>query len=171
MKHLIIGGARSGKSAYAEECAFHSGQERFYLATGEAGDTEMAARIASHQARRDEQWVLVEEPTCLADCLESIDRSGRFIVLDCLTLWLSNCLHHSCLQREKAKLLEVLVNLDADIALVCNEVGNGVVPMGELSRQFVDQSGWLQQDIARICTHVTVVIAGLPLVLKEPNKS
>lgn len=169
MKHLVIGGARSGKSSYAEEIALRSDKQRFYLATGEAGDAEMAARIASHQARRDDQWVLVEEPTHLARCLESVDGSNHFIVVDCLTLWLSNCLHHNCLEQEKTKLLEVLEKLNADIVLVCNDVGSGVVPMGELSRQFVDHSGWLQQEVALLCTHVTVVFAGLPLALKEPK--
>ena len=167
MKHLIIGGARSGKSAYAEQCALQSDKQPYYVATAEAGDEEMAARIARHRAGRDARWVLVEEPTRLAACLEPIDRRDHVIVVDCLTLWLSNCLHQDCLDVEKPKLLETLSKLQADIVLVCNEVGSGVIPMGELSRQFVDHSGWLQQDVARLCTDVTTVIAGLPLKLKE----
>ena len=169
MKHLILGGARSGKSVYAEQCALHSGKQLVYLATAEAGDEEISRRIATHQDRRDNRWALVEEPVRLANTLSDIDAPNSFIVIDCLTLWLSNCLHRDCLTAEKTKLLGALPSLQADIALVCNDVGSGVVPMGELSRQFVDESGWLQQDVARLCTHVTAVMAGLPLILKEPS--
>ena len=169
MKHLILGGARSGKSAYAEQCAVSSGKQLYYLATATAGDSEMTARIARHRAGRDERWSVIEEPLALASLIEPLDDVANVFLIDCLTLWLSNCLHAGCLSSERSNLLTLLDRLQADIVLVCNEVGSGVVPLGELSRRFVDESGWLQQDIARECTHVTTVIAGLPLVLKEPK--
>ena len=170
IRHLVLGGARSGKSAFTEQCALAAGKRCVYIATAEAGDDEMAARISHHRARRDERWLLCEEPLGLGAVLSEYDSADNVLLLDCLTLWLSNCLHHKCLAAEKGRFLEVLAQLRADVILVCNEVGSGVVPLGELSREFVDQSGWLQQDVAGLCSHVTQVIAGLPLVLKEPER-
>lgn len=166
MKQLILGGARSGKSRYAERLAVESGKSLFFLATGQAGDEEMAARIALHQTQRSDQWEVIEEPVYLADTLCRIDNGQSAVVVDCLTLWLSSSLYQGVFEHEKQKLLQILVNLDNDIYFVSNEVGSGVVPMGELSRQFVDQSGWLHQDLAQICENVTLVVAGLPVKVK-----
>ncbi len=166
MKQLILGGARSGKSAYAENCALATGKRLHYIATGTAGDGEMARRIAHHQQRRCEQWRVIEEPCRLAAALANIAPASSAVVVDCLTLWLSNCLAGDILAREKAALLDLLPTLAYDVFFVSNEVGSGVVPLGELSRQFVDQSGWLHQHLATLCDKVTLVVAGLPLELK-----
>ena len=167
---LILGGARSGKSALAEQRALYSGLDPVYVATGTAGDTEMYARIRHHQERRGAQWTVVEEPQDLADTLCAQQGEGRCMVVDCLTLWLSNCLHRNCWEQQKQALLTVLPTLSGHIILVSNETGLGVVPMGELSRQFVDAAGFLHQQLAVICQQVTLTVAGLPLALKLPGE-
>jgi len=170
-KHLILGGARSGKSRYAEQSAhaLFSASARpsklIYLATATAGDQEMSDRITQHQERRGVDWELVEEPVDIASIISSAQANST-ILIDCLTLWLSNCMHHECWDAERAKFLQALENSNANIVMVSNEVGSGIVPMGELSRQFVDQSGWLHQQIAQIVGKVTLVVAGLPMSLK-----
>ena len=169
MRTLILGGARSGKSALAERLAIDGGREVVYIATAQAGDTEMAARIAHHRARRPPQWLCVEEPLHLADVLREHARADRCILVDCLTLWLSNLLGDAAMQgfeRERDRLLDVLPGLPGDVLLVSNEVGLGIVPMGELTRRFVDEAGRLHQAIAALSERVVFVAAGLPLVLK-----
>jgi adenosylcobinamide kinase/adenosylcobinamide-phosphate guanylyltransferase len=168
---LILGGARSGKSKLAEKRALDSGLELVYLATATADDDEMSSRIAHHRKRRDGQWTLVEEPVELAEALRQYDDPGRCMVVDCLTLWLSNCLHRECWEQQKMHLLEVLPTLQGHIILVTNETGLGVVPMGELSRQFVDEAGFLHQQLAAHSQQVTLTVAGLPLALKSPGES
>jgi adenosylcobinamide kinase/adenosylcobinamide-phosphate guanylyltransferase len=172
MKTLILGGARSGKSGFAERLAAQSGRTVTYLATAEAGDREMAARVAEHRLRRPPSWGLVEEPVGLAAALHAHAAEDRCLLVDCLTLWLSNLLcsdDPDALAREREALLAVLPALPGEIILVSNEVGLGVVPMGELSRRFVDEAGWLHQAIAAQCDRVVFTAAGLPLVLKgEP---
>lgn len=174
MIELILGGARSGKSRYAEQCAENSAKKKYYLATAQALDNEMAERIRHHQQRRDESWQTIEESIALADKLEQHSACDHCIVVDCLTLWLSNALMSEdtgLWQREKNKLLEVIPALSADVIFVSNEVGVGIVPMGELSRRFVDETGWLHQDIARLSDKVVMVIAGLPQILKDTSVS
>ena len=169
MRTLILGGARSGKSALAERLAVESGHGVAYIATGQAHDAEMAARIAHHRANRPEQWVSVEEPLALADALKANARPGRCVLVDCLTLWLSNLLGADDPERlahERAALLDLLPSLPGQILLVSNEVGLGVVPMGELTRRFVDEAGRLHQALAAHCERVLFVAAGMPLVLK-----
>lgn len=166
MKHLIIGGARSGKSAYAERLALTHKGPCFYLASGWAGDGEMAERIALHQQQRDQRWQLIEEPVFLAAALEKLDGSGNTILIDCLTLWLSNALHQQVWQQQQREFLAVLPKLSCDVYLVSNEVGSGIVPLGELSRTFADEAGRLNQAVAAVCDRVTLVVAGLPLPLK-----
>lgn len=172
MKELILGGARSGKSDYAEQRALTIDKKHIYLATGTAGDKEMIERIAHHQQRRGAQWQLVEEPVQLANTLQKLDSTDNVILIDCLTLWISNCLinpqqsEHD-IEYEKQALLDILPQLRSDIFIVSNEVGSGIVPLGALSRQFVDHSGWLHQALAKICHRVTLVVAGLPLDLKK----
>jgi adenosylcobinamide kinase/adenosylcobinamide-phosphate guanylyltransferase len=169
MRSLILGGARSGKSALAERLAIDSGREVVYIATAQAGDAEMAARIAHHRARRPQQWLCVEEPLHLADVLREHARDDRCILVDCLTLWLSNLLGDAdmrCFEREHDRLLNVLPDLPGDVLLVSNEVGLGIVPMGALTRRFVDEAGRLHQAIAALSERVVFVAAGLPLVLK-----
>lgn len=169
MRSLILGGARSGKSALAERMATASGADVVYIATAQAHDEEMAARIAHHRARRPKYWHSVEEPLALADTLRDHARPGRCLLVDCLTLWLSNLLGDADTQRferEREALLSVLPSLPGEVLLVSNEVGLGVVPMGELSRRFVDEAGRLHQSLAPHCERVLFVAAGLPLALK-----
>lgn len=169
MKELILGGARSGKSRLAEERAQTSGLGLVYVATGQAGDDEMASRIEHHRQRRGDEWELVEEPYALAQMLKTQATEKTCILVDCLTLWLSNCLFSDkpdYWTHQKTQLLEVLPLLPGRIILVSNEVGMGVIPMGEVSRQFVDESGWLHQRLAELCDHVTLTVAGLPHTLK-----
>lgn len=172
MRSLILGGARSGKSALAERIAAGCGDDVVYIATaraGEAGDTEMAGRIAHHRARRRSAWGCIEEPLALAATLATHDRPGRCLLVDCLTLWLSNLLLDADAGRfelERAALFDTLPSLQGEVVLVGNEVGMGVVPLGELSRRFVDENGRLHQQTAAGCERVVLVAAGLPLALK-----
>jgi adenosylcobinamide kinase/adenosylcobinamide-phosphate guanylyltransferase len=169
MRTLILGGARSGKSALAERLASESVREVVYIATAQAGDEEMAARIAHHRMRRPASWLGVEEPMHLADALRDNAREDRCVLVDCLTLWLSNLLGDTGPQRfeqERSLLLDALPNLPGDVLMVSNEVGLGIVPMGALTRRFVDEAGRLHQSIAAISERVLFVAAGIPLVMK-----
>jgi adenosylcobinamide kinase/adenosylcobinamide-phosphate guanylyltransferase len=169
MRTLILGGARSGKSALAERLADESGREVVYLATAQARDGEMAARIAHHRARRPAAWQCVEEPVHLADALRGHAREDRVLLIDCLTLWLSNLLGDAdaaCFERERTALLDTLPALPGAVLMVSNEVGLGIVPLGELTRRFVDEAGRLHQSLAAISERVLFVAAGLPMVLK-----
>ena len=167
MKELILGGARSGKSALAERLAAESGLDVVYIATATAGDAEMAGRIAHHRERRPAAWELVEEPSHLAAALRNAAAPGRCLLVDCLTLWLNNVIADEALfQQERAALLETLPALPGRVILVSNEVGMGIVPLGELTRRYCDEAGRLHQELAQLCDRVTFVAAGLPLVLK-----
>ncbi|OHC69609.1 MAG: bifunctional adenosylcobinamide kinase/adenosylcobinamide-phosphate guanylyltransferase [Rhodocyclales bacterium RIFCSPLOWO2_02_FULL_63_24] len=181
MIELILGGARSGKSALAERRAAESGLAVTYLATAQAGDEEMARRIAHHQSRRAPHWSLIEEPLHLAATLVEQAAPDRCLLVDCLTLWLTNLLYTgsaahqaeageevACplLAFETSALLDCLPNLPGRVILVSNEVGLGIVPLGAATRLFVDDAGRLNQSIARIAQRVTFVAAGLPLELK-----
>ena len=168
MKHLILGGVRSGKSRYAEQQAGASGKAVVYFATAQARDAEMARRIAWHRRQRPAHWLLVEEPLALADALEKHASPEHCLLVDCLTLWLSNLLHagEERLQRERQALLDCLPRLPGEVLLVTNEVGQGIVPMGELNRRFCDEAGRLHQALAARCERVTWMIAGLPQCVK-----
>jgi len=169
MHDLILGGARSGKSALAEARAAASGLAVTYIATAQALDAEMTARIGHHRARRPAQWQCVEEPLALAATLRAHAGAQRCLIVDCLSLWLGNLLGDADgerFARERDALLRTLPALPGRVVLVSNEVGQGVVPLGELSRRFVDEAGWLHQALARQCTNVCLVVAGLPLWLK-----
>ena len=169
MRTLILGGARSGKSALAERLASASGHEVVYIATAQAQDAEMAARIAHHRAQRPGHWLSVEEPLALASVLEAQARPGRCVLVDCLTLWLSNllgCSDAASFEWERDALLKVIPLLKGQVLMVSNEVGLGVVPMGELTRRFVDEAGRLHQALASHCERVVFVAAGLPMTLK-----
>ncbi|MDH5485084.1 MAG: bifunctional adenosylcobinamide kinase/adenosylcobinamide-phosphate guanylyltransferase [Gammaproteobacteria bacterium] len=169
MKQLILGGARSGKSQYAQQQAIDSGLQVVYVATAQAGDAEMRARIEQHKNNRPSDWQLVEEPIRLADVLQQQDGPGRCLLVDCLTLWLTNLLCHddpSLYEYERDRLLTLLPGLQASVLLVSNEVGQGIVPLGELNRRFVDEAGWLHQALAAQSERVVWIMAGLPQVLK-----
>lgn len=169
-KHtLILGGARSGKSRFAEQLATNSQQPVIYIATAQGHDNEMQARIHRHQQQRPAHWKLIEEPIALADALKTHSKADNCILVDCLTLWLSNCLcqDDNCWSQQKQALLEVLNTLPGPVIFVSNEVGHGIVPLGQLSRDFVDESGWLHQAIAAEVARVEFIMAGLPLTLKS----
>jgi len=169
MLQLILGGARSGKSRLAEQIAQSSSLPVIYLATAQALDQEMQDRIYHHQQRRPASWTLVEECLYLAERLQELDREHQVILIDCLTLWMTNllCAEDDHLQlQECEKLLTVLPNLRSQVILVSNETGLGVVPLGEISRRFVDESGRLHQRLAQLADCVIFCVAGLPMVLK-----
>lgn len=169
MLELILGGARSGKSRLAEKLAAESGLTVTYIATSQALDGEMSARIAQHRARRPAQWSLLEEPLELARVLLEQAAPGRCLLVDCLTLWLSNLLmldDQARLEAEREALLASLATLPGRIILVSNETGLGVVPLGELTRRYVDEAGWLHQALAERCERVIFTMAGLPMILK-----
>ncbi len=167
MKELILGGARSGKSSLAERLAGESGLAVVYIATATAGDEEMAGRIAHHQERRPAGWGLKEEPLYLASALKGAAASDRCLLVDCLTLWLNNVFAVEALfQQERSALLGTLPGLPGRVILVSNEVGMGIVPLGELTRRYCDEAGRLHQELAQLCGRVTFVAAGLPLILK-----
>ncbi len=183
MIELILGGARSGKSRLAEsrimqwsDSDLDGGSENVsienivYIATATAGDQEMQQRIELHKSRRPAHWQLIEEPLYLAETLKDNNRKGTVILVDCLTLWLSNLLCHQdsrIFLLEKKRFLKQLQDTQADIVMVSNETGMGVVPMGELPRRYVDESGWLHQELAQISDKVTLVVAGLEHTLKN----
>ncbi|MGI2103216.1 bifunctional adenosylcobinamide kinase/adenosylcobinamide-phosphate guanylyltransferase [Shewanella oncorhynchi] len=216
MIHLVLGGARSGKSRYGEALVRQYtalGFDACYVATAQALDDEMATRIAKHQAGRADdgiEWQLFEESLALTALLKQLAKPGRVILVDCLTLWLTNQLlasniniddepaptewnatdfatstfavstsatstsatstsddkAHASWQAEKTAFVDSLVELEGVVILISNEVGSGIVPLGELSRQFVDEAGWLNQAVATLADNVTLVVAGLPLALK-----
>lgn len=171
MRNLILGGARSGKSRLAEQLASDSGLPVTYIATSEPLDGEMNQRVRLHRERRPAAWGLIEEPLALARVLRAEAAAGRCLLVDCLTLWLTNLLMLEDDQRlaaERDALLECLEQLPGTIILVSNETGLGVVPMGELTRRYVDQAGWLHQAVAERCQRVVLTVAGLPLMLKGP---
>jgi adenosylcobinamide kinase/adenosylcobinamide-phosphate guanylyltransferase len=179
---LVLGGARSGKSAHAERLAAQTGRSMVYIATAHAGDGEMADRIAHHQRSRTGSWVTVEEPLLLADAIAHHSTPASVVLVDCLTLWLSNLMFSDrrvypdtgmltlppLFGAQRTALLDVLANAPGDIVLVSNEVGMGIIPMGAVSRCFVDEAGRLNQAVAAACDRVVFVAAGLPLALKGP---
>lgn len=171
--HLILGGARSGKSAYAEQLAQASELAVTYVATAQVYDDEFAKRIAHHKKRRPKDWQITEAPFRLANTLLAHDKANNCIIVDCLTLWLAQCICPDCdspetvvWSEERQALLDVLPQLKSTVLLVSNEVGMGIVPLGEINRQFQDEQGRLNQAIAAIADEVSFIAAGLPLKLK-----
>ncbi|GAA5630036.1 bifunctional adenosylcobalamin biosynthesis protein CobP [Acinetobacter calcoaceticus] len=170
MLQLILGGARSGKSRLAEQIAKDSGLSVVYIATAQALDDEMQQRIEHHRQQRPEHWHVCEEPIYLADRLLQCDQPNQLILVDCLTLWLTNLLlseDTTLLQQQTEKLLAVLAQLQTQVILVSNETGLGVVPMGEISRRFVDEAGRLHQALGQLAHKVTFCVAGFPMILKD----
>ncbi|POR68574.1 bifunctional adenosylcobinamide kinase/adenosylcobinamide-phosphate guanylyltransferase [Pseudomonas syringae] len=169
MLQLILGGARSGKSRLAEKLAADSALKVTYIATSQPLDGEMNQRVASHRARRPEHWGLVEEPIELARVLREKAAPDCCLLVDCLTLWLTNLLmldNPERLLQERESLLDSLAGLPGEIIFVSNETGLGVVPLGELTRRYVDEAGLLHQALAERCQRVVLAVAGLPLTLK-----
>ncbi|SDU04410.1 bifunctional adenosylcobinamide kinase/adenosylcobinamide-phosphate guanylyltransferase [Pseudomonas yamanorum] len=169
MLQLILGGARSGKSRLAEKLAADSALSVTYIATSQPLDGEMNARIAHHRERRPSEWGLIEEPIELARVLKENATPNHCLLVDCLTLWLTNLLmleDPDRLNLEREALLQTLATLPGEIIFVSNETGLGVVPLGELTRRYVDEAGWLHQALAERCQRVVLTVAGLPLTLK-----
>jgi adenosylcobinamide kinase/adenosylcobinamide-phosphate guanylyltransferase len=164
---LVLGGARSGKSRFAESLVEAAAARALYLATAEPGDAEMAARIAHHRARRGPRWETLEAPLDLAPTLRHAARPDRPVLVDCLTLWLSNVLHaRRDAEAETDALLAALPRLEGPAVLVANEVGLGIVPENALARAFRDHAGRLNQRLAATAQRVVFLAAGLPLSLK-----
>jgi adenosylcobinamide kinase/adenosylcobinamide-phosphate guanylyltransferase len=167
---LVLGGVRSGKSAHAEALVEGRPGACIYLATAEAGDAEMAERIARHQARRGARWTTLEEPLDLPRALAETARPDAAVLVDCLTLWLSNLMAaERDIEAETERLVAVLAGLAGPAVLVSNEVGLGIVPANALARAFRDHAGRLHQAVAGVVPAVTFVAAGLPLHLKSPQ--
>ncbi len=166
---LILGGARSGKSHYAEKLAIESGKEVVYIATAKVLDEEMVQRVSRHKTDRPTEWETIEEPLALADSLQHWASPDRVILVDCLTMWLTNLLSDSdksLLQNELDQLLSCLPELPGTLIFVSNEVGMGIIPMGELTRVFVDEAGRLHQQLAQLVDNVVLMVAGLPHIIK-----
>jgi len=171
---FIVGGARSGKSAHAERLAVASGRPVTYVATARIGDDEFAARVAHHRARRPAHWQLTEAPLDLAAALDAAAAPGRCVLIDCLTLWLANLL---CPPEGAAPPDDWCGYVDAfaaacerargTVIVVSNEIGLGVVPLGAATREYVDELGRLNQRIAALADRATLIVAGLPVALKE----
>ncbi|PKG85855.1 bifunctional adenosylcobinamide kinase/adenosylcobinamide-phosphate guanylyltransferase [Colwellia sp. 75C3] len=180
MIHFVLGGARSGKSRFAEQqvlaLAESKNKQAVYIATATAIDSEMDSRISQHQNDRGDSWKLIECPLALAEMLPGLDNNNIYL-LDCLTLWLNNQLyavHESGrtdqgqhLETEIAVLASQLAAINVDIVIVSNEIGLGVVPMGASTRLYVDHCGWLNQKVAELADKVTLVTAGIPLCIKS----
>ena len=168
---LVLGGARSGKSRFAEQLALNGGQACVYVATAEAFDDEMRTRIAEHRARRGPEWRTVDAPRRLAEAIDAEADPGRVVLVDCLTLWLSNALLADVdIGDEIEGLLAALGRAAGPVVLVSNEVGSGVVPDNALARAFRDHQGRLNAAVAAIADRVTLVVAGLPLDIKLPKE-
>ncbi|NBB82152.1 MAG: bifunctional adenosylcobinamide kinase/adenosylcobinamide-phosphate guanylyltransferase [Alphaproteobacteria bacterium] len=163
---LVLGGARSGKSRYAEELVERA-PARTYLATAEAWDDEMRARIDAHKARRGAGWVTVEAPLALAEAIDTEARPDRAVLVDCLTLWLGNLMGaERDVDAEGRRLVAALDRARGPVVVVSNEVGLGIVPDNALARAFRDHAGRLHQAVAAVARSVVFVAAGLPLPLK-----
>ncbi|CAJ0710123.1 MULTISPECIES: bifunctional adenosylcobinamide kinase/adenosylcobinamide-phosphate guanylyltransferase [Ralstonia] len=179
---LVLGGARSGKSHHAEQLALQCVGPVTYVATAGEDDEEMQLRVALHRARRPANWALVEEPMHLAEALYTHAQHGGCVLVDCMTLWLNNLLfseHHEYPETglvtppeawtaEIDALLTALPLLPGEVILVSNEIGLGVVPMGAVTRFYVDELGRLNQRLAALADNVHLLVAGIPMVVKGP---
>lgn len=171
---LITGGARSGKSQYAERRALEMSGRRLYVATAEAKDTEMIQRIATHRHRRGNEWHTIEEPLELTQTLVAERGKTECALVDCLTLWISNLLtrHDDMYASEKVEeLIEKLPQLNFHLVFVTNEVGWGIVPDNPLARKFRDLAGWTNQRLARVASEVILMAAGIPIIVKKATCS
>lgn len=177
---LILGGARSGKSSYAEKLALESGKEVVYIATARAGDGEMALRIETHRSSRPTDWTTIEEPLLLGDAILRCSEPDTLVLVDCLTLWLTNLIFSvdqdfpevgaidlpDIFYEQCDALLAALPQAPGDVIMVSNEVGLGIVPYGAVSRCFTDEAGRLNQAVAKVCDRALFIVAGMPLTLK-----
>ncbi|REG79520.1 bifunctional adenosylcobinamide kinase/adenosylcobinamide-phosphate guanylyltransferase [Marinomonas pollencensis] len=171
MKHLVLGGVRSGKSAFAEKQVLATGLAVHYIATSQVWDEEMASRVAKHQQGRPAEWQLIEEPLALADTLARLNDKENVLIIECVSLWISNLL---CLEDEARLVAETNAFLKAvdafqgSLVIVSSEVGLGIMPINKLARRFGDEIGTMNQKLANLTERVTFVAAGLPMPLKSP---
>ncbi len=166
---LILGGARSGKSTYAERLARESQTRVLYVATSEAGDEEMAARIAQHRTQRPAHWITLEAPRAIGAAVRSSGVKAPMVLVDCLTLWLSNAMQSGLdIEAETAKLQDALAARSGPTVIVSNEVGLGIVPDNALARRFRDLQGMLNQKLAAQAQRVIMMVAGVPVAVKSP---
>ena len=164
---LVLGGAKSGKSLFAESLVLKSGLNPVYIATGRAFDDEMVERIEKHRARRDERWRNVEEPLALTNALQLSEMQGSMILVDCITLWITNLMMAEAnVEKEIEQLINYLNGAQCPIVFVSNEVGQGVVPANAMAREFVDLSGLAHQKIASVSKQAYFVTAGIAQTLK-----
>lgn len=164
---LVVGGQRSGKSRFAEDLVLRSGRRPVYIATGAARDEEMTERIALHRARRGSEWTTVEAPLDLAGALAQTAGEGVAVLVDCLTLWLSNLVEaERDVDRETGALLAALADAAGPVVLVSNEVGSGVIPANALARHYADALGTLNQRVGAEVGRVVFMAAGQPVVVK-----
>ncbi|MEP0320861.1 bifunctional adenosylcobinamide kinase/adenosylcobinamide-phosphate guanylyltransferase [Bauldia litoralis] len=167
---LIVGGQRSGKSRHAEACVAESGLSPVYIATAQAGDGEMAERIATHRARRGPDWHTIEEPLDLPEALAAAASPRSIVLVDCLTLWLSNLMHgERDIETATDALLASLADAAGPVVLVSNEVGSGIIPANPLSRRYADAQGVLNQTVAASVPRVVLMAAGIPLQIKPAS--
>lgn len=167
--YLILGGARSGKSHYAEKLAQDSKREVTYIATAKILDDEIQERVSHHQDNRPAEWQTIEEPIALAKILKDNAHKDRILIVDCLTMWITNLLSHddqTLLDKEVEALSDCISELPGQIIFVSNEIGMGIIPMGELTRRYVDEAGRLHQQLAQQVNHVVLMVAGLPSIIK-----
>ena len=177
---FLLGAARSGKSAHAEKIAEGSGKEVVYLATAQAHDREMEVRIAHHRRQRNPSWQTVETPIYLGDAISQWNGPDRVLIVDCLTVWISNLLFveqrdypevgvidpPACFAEQREAFVRSLGQVQGDIVIVSNEVGMGIIPQGAVSRWFVDEAGRMNQAVAAKCERVLWVAAGLAMSMK-----
>ena len=167
---LVLGGARSGKSAYAESLSRQFVGARSYIATAELLDEEMRNRVTCHITQRGEGWQTVEAPVDLVRALIDADAAHRFTLIDCITVWIGNLMHHQLnVGTEVDRFCGALSSVKGDVAIVANEVGLGIVPDNALARQFRDEAGRANQAIAAAADSVVFITAGLPMILKGPR--
>ena len=163
---LVLGGAKSGKSKYAEDLSANY-ENKLYIATAEARDEEMKSRIKAHEKQRGSKWQTIEEPLNIKDHFTSQHKPNSVILVDCMTMWLSNLFEQNCnIETETELLLKTLPNCTADVILVSNELGLSIVPENALARKFRDDQGILNQKLAKVANNVVFIVAGLPINLK-----
>lgn len=172
---LVLGGARSGKTSHAleivDQLATTQERQKIYVATAQIFDPEMQDRVRRHQEERDETWMTLEAPLELSTIIRMHAQPDRILLVDCLTLWLSNhLLAEHDLEAKRADLIEAISEAKGDLVFVSNEVGLSIVPDNKLGRQFRDESGWMNQQVAKASDKVTFVAAGLPLIMKNNLK-
>lgn len=164
---FVLGGARSGKSKFAEDLILDTKHKPVYLATGRAFDDEMVSRIELHQERRGTKWKTIEEPLALVDALGSAAFPGNIVLVDCLTLWITNLMMAEAnVQKECEGLVRFLKESEVPIVLVSNETGLGITPENKMAREFIDLAGSVHQEVAGVCKNVYLVTAGIPQKIK-----